>query len=135
MVVVNKLGPRVRRQRHPVWLPQRLHQQTRHHRRERISCAKLAHGNRKWAIALTVASFIPVTARVAWAYCGYKLARGGIYVDKTLSGAKYVGQSGRWVEDYHSMSSQERSLDGRRLPRKFIELNAGRPVGKLQSSI
>ncbi len=49
----------------------------------------------KWEIALTVASFIPATAGVAWAYRGYKLARGGICVAKTLSGAKYVGQSGK----------------------------------------
>ena len=42
-----------------------------------------------------MASFIPATAGVAWAYRGYKLARGGIYVAKTLSGAKYVGQSGK----------------------------------------
>ena len=49
----------------------------------------------KWDIALTAASFIPVTAVAAWAYRGYKLARGGIYVVRTVSKMKYVGQSSK----------------------------------------
>lgn len=48
----------------------------------------------KWDIALTAAGFIPGIGAAAWAYRGYKLARGGIYVVKTASGGKYVGQSG-----------------------------------------
>jgi hypothetical protein len=41
-----------------------------------------------------VARFIPGLGALAWGYRAYKLASGGIYVARTMSGARYVGQSG-----------------------------------------
>ncbi len=55
-------------------------------------------GNWAWKhkadIALTAAGFIPGVGALAWGYRAYKLARGGIYVARTVSKQKYVGQSG-----------------------------------------
>lgn len=46
-------------------------------------------------IALTAAGFIPGLGLLAWGYRAYKLARGGNYLARTISGARYVGQSGK----------------------------------------
>lgn len=43
--------------------------------------------------ASVAAMALPGVGAAAWAYRGYKLARGGVYVVRTSTGGKYVGQS------------------------------------------
>ncbi len=53
------------------------------------------HLRKHWkTYALVAASAVPVLGAAAWIYRGYKLARGGIYVVRTVRGGRYVGQSG-----------------------------------------
>lgn len=90
-------------------------------------------GRHKADIALTAAGFVPGLGAAALGYRAFKLARGGIYVARTVSGGRYVGQSARVgrrlsqhvragkITRFRALTARVYRVDGSKLRREVAE--------------